>query len=95
MKGTKALTMASMVAAMFGGVACGPGTTGTPDTGKDQQAVVKCEGINTCAGTSACAGAPLPDGGMSDCAGHNTCAGQGWIEVSRAECSSKGGKEKK
>lgn len=84
----KTTQFASLVASLFA-AGCGVGTQATPvDT--TQQAVVKCSGINTCAGTAACAGS-LPDGGMHDCAGKNSCAGQGWIEVPKNECDSKGG----
>ncbi len=91
MKKTRHVAIASMVASLFAASGCGT----TPEVEKDnleknQQAIVKCAGINSCAGQGACAGAS-PDGGMNDCAGKNSCAGQGWIEVSSAECTAKGG----
>ena len=49
-------------------------------------AKVHCAGINSCKGTSACAT------GSSACKGQNACKGQGWISVSLAKCSAKGGK---
>jgi hypothetical protein len=89
MKNTNAITMASMVAAMF---ASGCGVGAQSNTGTSQSAIVKCEGINTCAGTSSCAG-KFADGGMHDCAGKNSCAGQGFVEVARSECAAKKGRE--
>ena len=50
------------------------------------EANVKCSGINSCKGTSACATA------NNACKGMNSCKGAGWIEVSKEECESKGGK---
>jgi hypothetical protein len=48
---------------------------------------VKCLGINECKGQAQCGGGP---GGHS-CAGQNECKGKGWVKVSAAECTEKGG----
>lgn len=91
MKPMRAAAVASMVASMFAASGCGP-AGGATNNGNNQQALVKCAGANECAGKGSCAG-KIPDGGMHDCAGKNSCAGQGWIEITRADCTSKGGRE--
>ena len=48
--------------------------------------MVKCAGINACQGKGQCGGAGHA------CAGKNACKGKGWVKVSKADCSSKGGK---
>lgn len=88
MKSFTGTAIASLVASMFA-AGCGVGAP-PASVGTDQQAIVRCAGINSCAGTASCAGS-LGDGGMHDCAGKNECAGQGWIEVSRSECEQKSG----
>lgn len=88
-KSLAAPALATLVASLFA-TGCGPDASKSQSVGTDEQAVVKCSGINTCAGTGQCAGA-LGDGGSHDCAGMNSCAGQGWIEVPKSECDSKGG----
>ena len=45
----------------------------------------RCSGINSRKGQSVCATA------TNACAGQNACKGQGWLKVSREECSSKVG----
>ena len=45
----------------------------------------KCVGGNSCKGTSACATA------TTSCAGQNSCKGQGWVKLTKAECSANGG----
>lgn len=91
MKSLQGMAIASMVASMFAATGCGKGTeSDNSNLGSNEQAIVKCAGINSCAGTGACAGA-FADGGTHDCAGKNSCAGQGWIEVSAKECAEKRG----
>ena len=46
---------------------------------------VMCSGINACKGQGACGGK-----GHS-CAGKNSCKGQGFLELSKEECTQKGG----
>ena len=53
----------------------------------DEEAKVKCTGINACAGHGECGAAD----GSHDCAGKNTCKGKGWVKVSEEECEEKGG----
>jgi len=84
MKPTHAIAIASAVASLFA-TGCGQQMNT-----QDANTIVKCQGINQCAGQSACQGS-LPDGGMHACAGMNACQGQGWIEVTKQECSDKGG----
>lgn len=88
MKPTQKAALASLVASMFA-TGCGMGAEGN-NNNNNQQALVKCSGINECAGKGACAG-KLGDGGMHDCAGKNSCKGEGWVEVPKSECDSKGG----
>jgi hypothetical protein len=92
MKPMQSAALATVVASMFAS-ACGMGDTKN-NNNNNQQALVKCAGINECAGKSACAGTTA-DGGMHDCAGKNGCAGQGWIEVPKSECDTKGGTQVK
>ncbi|MBL8952200.1 MAG: hypothetical protein JNK82_15565 [Myxococcaceae bacterium] len=87
MKPTQKAALASLVASMFA-AGCGMGADNGNNT--NQQALVKCAGVNACAGQGACAGT-LADGGMHDCAGKNACSGQGWVEIPKSECDSKGG----
>jgi hypothetical protein len=47
---------------------------------------VKCLGIHECKGQAQC-GVP----GGHACAGQNECKGKGWVKVSEAECTEKGG----
>jgi len=49
--------------------------------------VVKCLGVNECKGQAAC-GVP----GGHACAGQNECKGKGWIQLTEADCTSKGGR---
>ena len=55
---------------------------------------IKCFGVNACSGQSAC---DVPDGRVAPgskghaCAGQNECAKKGWILLTAAECSEKGG----
>jgi len=88
MKPMQTAALASLVASMFA-AGCG-NPADTNGSSNSQQGLVKCSGINACAGKGACAGA-AGDGGTHDCAGKNSCAGQGWVEVPKSECDSKGG----
>jgi len=85
MKPTHAIAIAGAVASLFA-LGCGA-QNNNPN---DNNAIVKCQGINECAGQSACQGT-LPDGGMHSCQGMNACKGQGWLEVTKQECTAKGG----
>jgi len=52
----------------------------------NEEATVKCQGINSCKGTSKCATAE------NACAGQNKCKGHGWIPAASKEaCTAKGG----
>lgn len=48
--------------------------------------LVNCLGINECKGKSMC------HTEKHSCAGQNACKGQGWIDVTSADCTAKGGK---
>lgn len=60
-----------------------PAATDAP--GATAATKVKCLGVNECKGQAAC------DMPTHSCAGQNECRGKGWILVSEAECSEKGG----
>ena len=54
----------------------------------EEEASVKCAGINGCGGKGECAAAD----GSHDCGGKNSCKGKGWVSVgSGEECTEKGG----
>jgi len=55
------------------------------EAGAAKVAMIHCAGINACKGKSACKTAE------SACAGQNACKGKGWIELSKADCDTKGG----
>jgi len=55
------------------------------ESGGKAEAKVKCQGVNDCKGKGSCGG------GGHDCAGQNSCKGKGWIEMSAADCKTKGG----
>jgi uncharacterized membrane protein len=76
-----ALTAAALFAA-----ACSSSQTPPADASMASADTVKCQGIHSCKGQSQC----NVKGGHS-CAGQNTCSGKGWIKVTAAECSEKGG----
>ncbi len=46
----------------------------------------KCMGVNSCKGHSACKTA------TSSCKGLNSCKGHGFLEMSKADCDTAGGK---
>ncbi len=48
--------------------------------------LVNCLGINECKGKSLC------HTEKHSCAGQNACKGQGWLDVTSADCTAKGGK---
>jgi hypothetical protein len=48
---------------------------------------VHCLGVNECKGKGACGAAD----GSHSCAGKNECKSKGWIEITGAECTEKGG----
>lgn len=87
MKGhVKGVVIATAVAGLFlakGALAQGYGEAKKAETGK-----VHCEGVNACKGQGACGGAG------HDCAGKNDCKGKGWVEMSAADCTAKGGTAK-
>jgi hypothetical protein len=74
---------ASMAAAaaslMLAGLAFTPAANAKP-------AVGQCFGVNSCKGTSACKTA------SNACKGMNSCKGQGFLELSKADCTKQGGK---
>ncbi len=50
------------------------------------EAKVHCTGVNSCKGTSDCKTAE------NACKGQNVCKGHGFLSLTAAECSAKGGK---
>ena len=92
---TRAASLALTAAALFVAACSKSGESAEPATAADPPAAsgeaaaagdVKCLGINECKGQAQC-GVP---GGHS-CAGQNECKGKGWLKVSAAECTEKGG----
>ena len=77
----KGIMIASAVASL---IASGSLVARAADKAGDDK--VHCAGINECAGHGSCASAE------HSCAGKNACKGQGWVDVSVAECTQKGGK---
>jgi hypothetical protein len=79
-----------------GSDAAGTETDASGDAKTDDTASkkMKCFGVNSCSGQSAC---DVPDGRVAPgskghaCAGQNECAKKGWILLTAAECSDKGG----
>jgi len=57
-----------------------------PMSATADEAKVQCMGVNSCKGHSACKTA------NSSCKGLNSCKGQGFLELTEAECTDKGGK---
>jgi hypothetical protein len=53
--------------------------------GEQTDKLVNCQGINECKGKSMC------HTDKHSSAGQNACKGQGWIDVTTAECTNKGG----
>jgi len=77
---TSGVTIAAAAAAlMIGGIASAP-------TSVQAQEKVQCFGVNSCKGTGACKTA------KNDCKGQNACKGQGFVSLTAAECTAKGGK---
>jgi hypothetical protein len=44
-------------------------------------ATMHCTGVNSCKGTSECKSA------KNSCKGMNSCKGQGWVSMSKADCT--------
>lgn len=99
MQNTNGACLAMSVAALFA-AACEQRTESVPTAeGKAEdkaaplvmptpgQGEVQCLGIHECKGKSACHVI-----GSHACAGQNTCKGKGWISVTPADCTAKGGK---
>ena len=102
MNGTsRGALLATAVAGLFiSGYGCkktGDSTTGgeaaassaaatAPATGEDK---TPCWGINECKGQGACGS--QKEG--TSCAGNNSCKGKGWIQLSKADCDAKGGRQ--
>jgi hypothetical protein len=83
-----ATSLALAAASLFvSGCNKGESATAAPEPAADPTAKVKCMGVNECRGQGACNTA------THDCAGQNECAGKGWIQITRAECTEKGGTE--
>jgi hypothetical protein len=76
---TKGAFIAAAVAGLF--------ASATPMVAmaKDAPAKVHCQGANACKGKGGCKGA---DNG---CKGQNGCKGKGWVDMTEAQCTKKGG----
>ncbi len=65
------------------GAGGGSGSGAVTDDNGEKQAKVMCQGVNACKGQGACA--------VNACAGSNKCKGLGWLSLTEAQCSEKGG----
>ena len=81
---TKGVLVAAAVAGLFSA-----NIAIAAEGGAQEATKVHCEGVNACKGQGACAGAG------HECAGKNECKGKGWIDMSAADCTAKGGTVKK
>jgi len=77
----KGILIASAAASLILG-----GAVFAADDAKKGDDTVHCAGVNACKGQAACSTAE------NSCAGTNSCKGKGWVEMSAAECTKKGGK---
>ena len=62
------------------------GAAVTTASAAGEDAKIQCFGANSCKGTSACKTA------NSACKGQNACKGQGFLSLTSAECTEKGGR---
>ncbi len=51
-------------------------------------ATMHCSGVNSCKGTSECKSA------KNSCKGMNSCKGQGWVSMSKSDCTAAKAKAK-
>jgi hypothetical protein len=79
---TKGLMLATAAAALFASGA----SLAVEHEKAGTEAKVHCGGVNACKGQSECKTA------TNSCKGENKCAGQGWLSMTEAECTEKGGK---
>lgn len=84
MKLTK--TSGVTIAAAAAGLLLG-GATLAP-TSVEAAEKVACYGVNSCKGTGACKTA------HNECKGKNACKGKGFVSLTKADCTAKGGKTK-
>ena len=56
-------------------------STAAITTAHAEEAKVQCMGVNACKGQSACKGA------HNSCKGQNACKGQGFVEMTKKECT--------
>jgi hypothetical protein len=61
------------------------GCAGTMNKSASSGEMVHCAGVNSCKGTSDCKTAE------NACKGQNSCKGHGFLGLSSADCSAKGG----
>jgi len=76
------LSLASIAGSMF---VSAPALAGSDEN----NAMVKCFGVNKCKGHNDCQTA------SNQCKGHGSCKGQGFVKMSRHACEAVGGKAKK
>ncbi|MFW5431849.1 MAG: hypothetical protein ACKE5M_05635 [Methylophilaceae bacterium] len=74
-------TMLAMGAAALILAGCGTGESNTASTAE----LVHCAGLNACKGTSDCKTAE------NACKGQNECKGHGFLAMTEADCTAKGG----
>jgi hypothetical protein len=74
------VTIAAAAAALLLG-----GATLAPTSVQAAGETVKCFGLNSCKGQGSCKTA------MNECKGKNSCKGKGFMEMTAADCTTKGG----
>lgn len=81
------LVAAAITGLMMTSVGCSSTQKGATSSGGDM-AQGQCHGVNACKGHGECGGAGHA------CAGKNSCKGKGWVKMSKADCTEKGGEFK-
>jgi len=84
------MTIRSLQGAILAGAVAGlfsAGSAFADDAAPKAAATIHCSGINSCKGAGACSGAD------NACKSKNSCKGKGWVETTKKDCKTKGGKE--
>lgn len=75
----------TLALAAAGLLLAGCATEGTMEKSAAMEAKVHCAGVNSCKGQTACKSA------SNECKGHNSCKAKGWLEMTKTDCTAKGG----
>ena len=85
MNTVRKLSGTALAAAAAGLLLAGCATSGGMGHSTATEATVHCAGLNSCKGTTACKTA------SNECKGKNSCKGKGFLSMSKADCTAKGG----